>query len=235
MWVRIFRTSAPFNLTIHRAILSLTNSRPPVIRWLITAALIGGIALRLFSLDADPDYYAWVGYIIDEGRWVAHARELALFGQVINRDWLLHLLLAPLFQEAHYATFELLGVSIWTARLPTALSGCALLVVFWILLRHVATSHALLAGLALLAFEVDLIVLSRVAVPEMASLLPQLLSYGLLVTGRPSLRRLFAGGVVLLLAVATRVRLDGWVKDRAEHGRQQSACNGIEFHRPLLK
>jgi hypothetical protein len=175
-----------------------------VIRWLINAALIGGIALRLFSLDADPDYYAWVGYITDEGRWVAHARELALFGQVINHDWLLHLLLAPLSQAAHYATFELLGVSIWTARLPTALSGCALLVVFWILLRHVATSHALLAGLALLAFEVDLIVLSRVAVPEMASLLLQLLSYGLLVTGRPSLRRLFAGWVVLLLAVATK-------------------------------
>ncbi len=39
----------------------------------------------------------------------------------------------------------------------------------------------------------------------------------------------------VLLAVATRVRLDGRVKDRAEHGRQQSACNGSEFHRPLLK
>ena len=64
---------------------------------LALAVLLAGSVLRLAYLDADPDYYAWAGYITDEGRWVAHARELALFGRVVNTDWLLHLhlFLAP--------------------------------------------------------------------------------------------------------------------------------------------
>jgi hypothetical protein len=168
------------------------------------ALLIGGIALRIVFLDADPDYYAWVHYITDEGRWVNAARELALFGRIINVDWLFHLLAAPLFQGANYALFKLLGVSIWTARLVTALSGSALLIVFWLALRRVVTPQAMVVGLALLAFEVDLVMLSRVAIPEMPAMLLELLVYVVLVAGRPSWRRLFAAGLLLLATVAMK-------------------------------
>ena len=127
-----------------------------------------------------------------------------LFGRIINVDWLFHLLLAPLFQAANYTAFKLLGVSIWTARLVTALSGSAVLIVFWLALRRVVTPQAMLVGLALLAFEVDLVMLSRVAIPEMPAMLLELLVYVVLVAGRRSWRRLFAAGLLLLATVAMK-------------------------------
>jgi hypothetical protein len=178
--------------------------RARLARLLVPAALLLGVGLRLAFLDADPDYYAWAGYITDEGRWVAHARELALFGHIVHADWLLHLVLAPLFQASAYVAFALFGVSIWAARLPTALTGCLLLVTFWLLFRRTVGDRALLVGLALLAFDVDLVQLSRVAVPEMAAMLVELLAYALVASGRPSSRRMLAGGLVLAAAVAVK-------------------------------
>jgi len=172
---------------------------------LAVAVLLGGSALRLTYLDADPDYYAWAGYITDEGRWVAHARELVLFGRIVNRHWLLHLFLAPLFQTISYFAFDLLGVSMWSARLPTALAGSLLLALFWQVLRRVATARALLAGLLLLALDVDLVELSRVSVPETIAMLAQLGVYALVVARRPTARRMFAAGLLLASAVAVKV------------------------------
>jgi hypothetical protein len=34
--------------------------------------------MRFLYLGADPHYDEWVGYITDEGRWIGHARVLAL-------------------------------------------------------------------------------------------------------------------------------------------------------------
>ena len=129
---------------------------------------------------------------------------MVLFGRIINVDWLFHLLLAPLFQAANFAVFKLLGVSIWTARLVTALSGSAVLIVFWLGLRRVVTPQAMLVGLALLACEVDLVMLSRVAIPEMPAMLLELLVYVVLVAGRPSWIRLFGAGLLLLATVAMK-------------------------------
>jgi hypothetical protein len=89
----------------------------------VIAILLAGSILRVAYLDADPNYYAWAGYITDGGRWVKHARDLALFGQATELDWPAHVHLAPLFHLAHVAIFGLLGVSVFTARLLTALSG----------------------------------------------------------------------------------------------------------------
>jgi len=170
------------------------------------AVILAGSVLRLAYLDADPDYYAWAGYITDEGRWVAHARELALFGRVVNTDWLLHLhlFLAPLFQVISYVAFELLGVSIWSARLPTAVAGSVVLGVFWLALRPAVTAPALVVGLSLLALDVDLIELSRVSVPEMTSMLAEIAAYAVVVARRPTAPRLLAGGLLLAAAIAMK-------------------------------
>ena len=173
-------------------------------RLLVLGLLLAGAALRLAFLDADPDYYAWVGYITDEGRWVAHAREMALFGHLGQGAWLLHLILAPLFQAAAYVTFELFGVSTWAARLPTALAGGLLLVSFWLLLRRIVDPVALLVGVALLALDVDLIELSRVAVPETAAMLVELWAYALVTSGRLTPIRLVSAGLVVAGAVAVK-------------------------------
>jgi hypothetical protein len=179
-------------------------ARARLARLLVVALLLAGAGLRLAFLDADPDYYAWVGYITDEGRWVAHAREMALFGHLGQGEWLLHLILAPLFQAVAYVSFHLFGVSIWAARLPTALAGGLLLVSFWLLLRRVVPPGALLIGVALLALDVDLIELSRVAVPETAAMLVELWAYALVASGRPTRIRLVAAGLVTAGAVAVK-------------------------------
>lgn len=173
---------------------------------LTLAVLVAGSALRLAYLDSDPDYYSWTGYVTDEGRWVAYARQLALFGRIVDTNWLLqfHLFLAPLFQAISYVAFELLGVSIWAARLPTALAGSLILALFWLVLRRVVTTRALLVGLLLLALDVDLIELSRVAIPEMAAMLVQLAIYAVVVARHPTARRMFAAGLLLASAVAVK-------------------------------
>ena len=168
------------------------------------AVLVMGLALRVIYLDADPDYYAWIGYVTDEGRWLRNARQLALFGHVLDPDRGLHIHLAPLFHLVHTLVLKLLGVSFVTTRLVTALSGCALLVVAWIFLRRFATPQALVVALMLLAFEVDLIAMSRIAIPEMPAMFLQLVAFVVLLTPPMSTRRLLTAGGCLLLAVATK-------------------------------
>jgi hypothetical protein len=185
----------------------MAAAAPPAcgaIRALILVVLAAGVGLRLLHLDADPDYYAWVGYVTDEGRWIAHAREMALFGHLVNTDWLIHLLLAPLFQAASFVVFTLLGVSIWTSRLLAAVSGGAILVLFWLGLRRLVAPPAMLVALALLAFEVDLLMLSRVAVPEVPAMLLQLAVFLLVATGPPTSARLLGAGLLLLAMIGTK-------------------------------
>jgi hypothetical protein len=173
-------------------------------RFLAVAVLAGGIALRFLCLDADPHYYSWNGYITDEGRWIAHARAMVLFQSPSSVGWILHLLLAPLFQAVSYVVFELLGVSLLTSRLFTGLCGSALLVIFWASLRRSVSPEALLLALGMLAVETDLVVLSRLAVPEMAVMLLELAAYVLIATERGSSRRLFLAGLLMAAAVGMK-------------------------------
>lgn len=174
-----------------------------LIRPAILLVLAVGILLRFLYLDADPDYYEWAGYISDEGRWNLHARDLALFGQI---HWAapLHLIMAPLFQALNLAAFELFGVTILAARLVTAACGSMLLVVFWLFLRRAATPEALLLGITLLAVQLDLVFLSRVAVPEMAVMLLELVVFVVLVSGQPSRLRHLLAGFLFLVAVTMK-------------------------------
>src|SRR5258708_40256681 len=92
----------------------------------VVGVVLTGILLRFLYLDADPDYYAWIGYITDEGRWVAHAREMALFGHLTNTDWLVHLIVAPLFAARTRLTFLLPGASLSRSAPLAALSASSI-------------------------------------------------------------------------------------------------------------
>jgi hypothetical protein len=166
--------------------------------------LATGILLRWLHLDADPESYIWNGYITDEGRWIAHARALALFGDTDSLDWSLHLFLAPLFQAANYVVFEVFGVSMLTSRLLAATSGSAMLAMIWVALRSVASPGARLIALTLLALEADLVLLSRVAVPEIVVMFLLLAAYVAIVTSGSSGRRLVLAGLLLFLAVGMK-------------------------------
>lgn len=206
---------------------------------LTLAVLAAGVLLRLLHLDADPESHIWTGYITDEGRWIAHARALALFGGIEPLDWHLHLYLAPMFQAASYVVFEALGVSILTSRLLPAAAGTALLLVMWYALREVATPEARLVTVALVALQPDLVMLSRVAIPEVPVMLLHLLAFLVLVR-RPATRRDIAvAGGILLVAVATKATalpiigifaslalLDPGVRERVARHRRLLAAAG---------
>ena len=169
--------------------------------WLAVGILVVGTFIRFLYLDADPNYYDWVGYITDEGLWSQHARSLALHGILFDSSLVnVHLLLAPFFQLCNYLVFKLLGVSILTSRMLTALCGSAILVVFYALLRHRVSPQALLLGLILLAFQTDLVALSRLAVPEMAVMFFQLVIYYVIVCSGKSFWRMLSAGVLTLIA-----------------------------------
>ena len=172
-------------------------------RRLALLVLVGGVALRFARLGADPYYYEWNGYITDEGRWIAHARALTLFGEIGSVGSALHLLLAPLFQAGAFVVFSLADVSLWSARLPSALTGSALLVGFWAAFRCLATPQALLLALSMLAVEMDLVVLSRLAIPEMAAMAVSFAAFLVLVRARTGWG-MVAGGVLVAAAVGTK-------------------------------
>ena len=181
---------------------------PPAVRvgfsaatWAALGIVALGVLLRMSYLDSDPYYYSWGGYITDEGRWIENARSLALRGTLFEEPWNLHFLLAPLFQLGTYLAFVVGGVSMLTSRLLTALSGSAMLVLFWMLLRHTVKPEALVLGVTLLAVQADLVMLSRMAVPEIPSMLAQFASYVLIIGERSSPGRMVLAGVALATAV----------------------------------
>jgi hypothetical protein len=163
-----------------------------------------GCFFRLVYLGADPDYDDWAGYVTDEGRWVQAARGLVLHDE-LPRGGVgeLHLVLAPIFQALSFLVFWIFDVTIASSRLLPALSACATLVVFWLMMRPVAGEAATLVGLAVLAFQADFLALSRLAIPEAPVTLLALLIYRTL-TARPSTRGGFRAG--LLTAVALGVK-----------------------------
>ena len=173
-------------------------------RGLAIGVLALGIALRVIQLGADPYYYEWNGYITDEGRWIAHARALVLFGEIHSVGSLLHLILAPLYQAASVGVFMLLDVSLWSSRLISVVSGSALLVAFWAAYRRVASPEALLLVLAMLAVEMDMVALSRLAVPEMAAMLLSLAAFLALMARRASRLRLAVAGLLTAAAVSMK-------------------------------
>ncbi len=173
-------------------------------RGLALLVVLGGIALRGWDLGADPYHYEWNGYITDEGRWIAHARALALFGEIGSVVSPLHLLVAPLFQAASYGVFAAVGVSLWSARLISAVTGSALLVGFWLMARRRASPEALLLALTMLAVEMDTVFLSRLAIPEMAAMFLTFAAFALLAATPPRRLRLVAAGLLTAAAVGMK-------------------------------
>jgi predicted membrane-bound mannosyltransferase len=169
---------------------------------LIVVAL--GAGLRFLRLDADPHYYDWIGYITDEGRWIDQARELALFGSSDVRPSL-HVLVGPLFQAVSYGVFRVFDVSISSSRLISAVSGSVLLAAFWLGVRRLASAPMLLVPMVMLAFAEDLILLSRIAIPEMAVMVADLFIYLMIISDRRRSLLLVLAGAASLITVGIKI------------------------------
>ena len=113
-------------------------------------------------------------------------------------------MIAPLFQAAAFAIFALFDASFWSARVVSAVGGSAILAAFWAVYRRVASPEALLLVLAMLAVEMDLVALSRLAIPEMAAMSLSLGAFLLILGDRPGRPRLVVAGLLTAAAVGMK-------------------------------
>lgn len=172
--------------------------------------VVAGCLARLVHLDADPDYYSWIGAYIDEGRWTAVARSFALDGRIIVNPRNHNFFVAPAFEAVSSLSFlGAGGVSLWAARIFPALCGCAILVLLFVYFRRYATPLGLVAGLSVVALQEDLVSLSRVAIPETTAMLGALLAWVALDAARE--RRAWLAGAGLLLVVTLAFKMTSFV------------------------
>ena len=163
--------------------------------------VVGGAAIvRFVALGADPHYYGWIGYLPDEGRWTDSARALLQQGHLNPGAMLVQLFVSPGGHALYWLAFQLGDVSIATARLISALSGTALVVLTaWFVCRFTSIATAALV-LALVFLQADVVMLSRLATPEMIALLAETLLFVGLYFAR-SRRQLAACGALLYVSV----------------------------------
>src|SRR4029077_20878439 len=82
-----------------------------------------------------------------------------------------------------------------------------ILFVFWQLLRRTVSPQALLVGMVLLAFQTDLVMLSRVAVPEIVITFFQLVIFVVIVSTGGSSWRMVSAGLLLLVACGMKATI----------------------------
>jgi len=105
--------------------------------YLVIAGLfiIFGLARFLF-LSADPPPHFGLGFISDEGWWTHNPRNAALFGPWIRDEFNQALVISPAYSLLCFLSFKGLGVSLYSARLPSALAGFASLLVIFLWSRR---------------------------------------------------------------------------------------------------
>jgi 4-amino-4-deoxy-L-arabinose transferase-like glycosyltransferase len=124
-----------------------------------------GMALRLPWLRADPPVTS-VGVVWhDEGAWVHNARNRVLFDTWRTDDWN-PVFIAPVFTALEYASFELLGVGLWQARVVPVVSGLAAVALLMLGLSALGGRQVALVGGALLSTNYIFVMWNRAALME---------------------------------------------------------------------
>ena len=131
------------------------------------ALLLLALAGLVLALDADPSRLLWRDFITDEGWWTAEARDHALFGRWVTDEYNQGLAV-PAATWTWRASFELLGVSLLSARLPSLLAGLLTLLLLFLMLRREGDDA--LRGALLLATALPFAMHARVAMPELPAL-----------------------------------------------------------------
>ncbi len=141
----------------------------------------------------------------DEGRWSESARNFALFGTLDGTsNARLHLFLTPGYQMVQYAMFRVFGIDFWSARLFAAVCGILTVAVAFFALHRRVTPFALALGVVILGFETHMLAESRMALPEMPSVLFTLVAFLVLVIGQKTRWNAFIAGLIAAIAVAMK-------------------------------
>ncbi|MEN3001692.1 MAG: hypothetical protein ABDI19_07625 [Armatimonadota bacterium] len=99
---------------------------------ILAVMLIVGTGLRLYSLDADPDWRLdWnPGLLTDEAFYMHNARNQVLFGQA-NLDEFNNAVLSPLVHWLHRWVFAHFGVGYVQGRVVSVVLGLLSIALFW--------------------------------------------------------------------------------------------------------
>jgi 4-amino-4-deoxy-L-arabinose transferase-like glycosyltransferase len=137
------------------------ESLAPKILWGVALAFA---LLRFYALDADPSGLLSPGFLTDEGWYSLNARNQALFGQWVQDEHNVSLVLCPLHTLALWASYAVFGVSFWSTRIVGALASALTIGLIGWRLRKQPLAGALAA--ALVATQPMLFSLARVAYCE---------------------------------------------------------------------
>jgi hypothetical protein len=155
---------APYNRDMRKAL-----------PWILLTVALAGLAV---ALDADPSRLLWRDFITDEGWWTAEARDRVLFGDWVTDDYNQGLAV-PAASWAWRLGFELLGVTLLAARMPSLVAALLVLLLLGRMSWRGRTGSEVL-GVLLLASSLPFALHARVALPELPSLLGVVAAWWLL-------------------------------------------------------
>jgi len=156
--------------------------------------------IRLYHLNSDMSPLLRTADITDEGYWTHNARNLFLFGRMFIDDLSQPFISAPLYSFLSFLSFKYLGVSFFSARLISALSGWLTLTMIFLLLRRTRPLGHSLFCVFILGFMNESLMYNRIALPESLQIMFMSLLFLFWALGSKYEWSHFAAGICLSLA-----------------------------------
>jgi len=190
---------------------------------MVGAALLAGVLLRLWHLDADPPPFLSLDFG-DEGTWAFSARNKLIEGCWNCGPYNLAFFTAPLYSLLSYVAMRAGGLTLWTIRFPAALAGIFSVILFWQFLRRVWDAQSAAVATAWFSLCQFHVAHSRVGLVESTLLAAEMLVWGCLyIPGRiaVTVAGLLFGASFLLKHVAAQdvpalllIFVAGWAAGR---------------------
>ncbi|MBW3003606.1 glycosyltransferase family 39 protein [Candidatus Woesearchaeota archaeon] len=158
---------------------------------------------RFINLDADRPLHV-MAESIDEGYKSQPAKYRALFGTWYDDDSSSGLLTAPLFNLILFPVYNLLGVSLFSTRVLSAVAGIISVLLLYLILRRDDRKVALYAS-GLLAVNHFFFIVTRVGLPESLVIATILLSFYVVFLNETKTFNYFLGGLIMGLGFLLKV------------------------------
>lgn len=153
-------------------------------------------AFQIQNLDSDPSPIIRWGTISDEGYWQHNARMKIINGDFCTDEFRMAYLGAPLFNQLLYISYKALGISLYSARIPSVISFWLILILFFLLLKRRFGTKKALFSTFLFGFMHEMLMYVKWSTPvilEICFLLAIIYFYELGIINRSRLYFLFSG------------------------------------------
>ena len=132
--------------------------------------------LNVLLLDGDPSPIKRWGDVADEGFWVYNARVDNIFQNYTDDDMEMSKFGAPLFNIITFHVFEILGISLFSARITNLFSFIILVVFLLFLIRKYFDAKYSLHCVALFCLTHEILMFVRWGTPIITMILFQFIN-----------------------------------------------------------